>query len=77
MFSLSKINISVLQASLVEETISFAALDHIRELTCVSTLAVCLDNITCQVSISGILYKETLAIASLNGSKKFMQDTSV
>lgn len=63
MFSLSKINISVLQASLVEETISFAALDHIRELTCVSTLAVCLDNITCQVGTQ-VIFLVTLPVAS-------------
>ena len=54
MFSLSKINVSVIQASLVEETIPFSALDHIQELACVSTLAVCLDNITCQVRISNV-----------------------
>ena len=38
-----------MQVSLVEEMISFSALDQVRELTCVSVLALCLDNITCQV----------------------------
>ncbi|XP_063234537.1 bridge-like lipid transfer protein family member 1 isoform X2 [Bacillus rossius redtenbacheri] len=43
---LPKINITVLQASVVEEIISFSALDNIRDLTCVSLLAICFENIT-------------------------------
>ncbi|XP_064637366.1 bridge-like lipid transfer protein family member 1 isoform X3 [Lineus longissimus] len=49
MFSLSKINICVLQASIVEEVISFSALENIRDLTCVSMMAICVDSITCQL----------------------------
>ncbi|XP_039287951.1 LOW QUALITY PROTEIN: transmembrane protein KIAA1109 [Nilaparvata lugens] len=41
-----KINIALLQASVVEEVISFSALDNIRDLTCVSLLAVSLDGVT-------------------------------
>nr|CAD7595535.1 unnamed protein product [Timema genevievae] len=40
------VNITVLQASVVEEIISFSALDNIRDLTCVSLFAICFDNIT-------------------------------
>ncbi|KAK9502019.1 hypothetical protein O3M35_012630 [Rhynocoris fuscipes] len=43
---LPKINIALLQASVVEEVISFSALDNIRDLTCVSLLAVSIDNLT-------------------------------
>uniref|UniRef100_A0A8D8V2G3 Uncharacterized protein KIAA1109 n=1 Tax=Cacopsylla melanoneura TaxID=428564 RepID=A0A8D8V2G3_9HEMI len=43
---LPKINIAVLQVSVVEEVIAFSALDNIRDLTCVSFLAVCLEGIT-------------------------------
>nr|CAD7425599.1 unnamed protein product [Timema monikensis] len=43
---LPKVNITVLQASVVEEIISFSALDNIRDLTCVSLFAICFDNIT-------------------------------
>lgn len=41
-----QINITLLQASIVEEIISFSALDNIRDLTCVSLFTVCFDNIT-------------------------------
>ncbi|XP_052121267.1 transmembrane protein KIAA1109 isoform X3 [Frankliniella occidentalis] len=41
-----KVNVTLLQASLVEEIISFAALDNLRDLTCVSLFAVCLDTVT-------------------------------
>ncbi|XP_063974640.1 bridge-like lipid transfer protein family member 1 isoform X5 [Diachasmimorpha longicaudata] len=43
---LPKINITLLQASVVEEIISFSALDNIRDLTCVSLFAICLDQVT-------------------------------
>nr|XP_018906485.1 PREDICTED: uncharacterized protein KIAA1109 isoform X3 [Bemisia tabaci] len=43
---LPKINICVLQASIVEEVISFSALDNIRDLTCISLLALSFDGIT-------------------------------
>ena len=43
---LPKVNISLIQSSVVEEVISFAALDNIQELSCASLLAVCFDNIS-------------------------------
>ncbi|CAL4241100.1 unnamed protein product, partial [Meganyctiphanes norvegica] len=43
-----KVNITLLQASVVEEVISFSALDNIRDLTCVSLFSVCLDNVSLQ-----------------------------
>ena len=45
-------NISILQTSLVEQTISMSALEHIRELTCVSVLAVCVDDLSCEVLVN-------------------------
>ncbi|CAH1776489.1 unnamed protein product [Owenia fusiformis] len=48
MVTMSKINLCVLQASMVEEVIALSALEHVKDLTCVSLLAVCLDNISCQ-----------------------------
>lgn len=38
-----KVNIAVLQVSVVEEVIAFSALDNIRDLTCVSLLALSLE----------------------------------
>lgn len=35
-----------MQASVVEEIISFSALENIRDLTCVSLFAICLDDVT-------------------------------
>ncbi|XP_060850802.1 bridge-like lipid transfer protein family member 1 isoform X1 [Rhopalosiphum padi] len=49
---LPKINICVLQASIVEEVISFSALDNIRDLTCVSLLAICLEELTTKFHFS-------------------------
>lgn len=43
---LPKVNITLLQASVVEEIISFSALDNIRDLTCVSLFAICFDTVT-------------------------------
>ena len=43
-----QINVTLLQASVVEEVISFSALDNIRDLTCVSLFSVCLDNVSLQ-----------------------------
>lgn len=43
---LPKVNISLIQSSVVEEVISFAALDNIQELSCASLLAVCFDNVS-------------------------------
>ena len=42
-FSIKQINITLLQASVVEEVISFSALDNIRDLMCVSLLAVAIE----------------------------------
>ncbi|XP_076393962.1 transmembrane protein KIAA1109 homolog tweek isoform X14 [Megachile rotundata] len=41
---LPKMNITLLQASVVEEIISFSALENIRDLTCVSLFAICFDD---------------------------------
>ena len=43
MIILFQINITLLQASVVEEVISFSALDNIRDLMCVSLLAVAVE----------------------------------
>ncbi|KAG7214078.1 hypothetical protein KM043_001440 [Ampulex compressa] len=43
---LPKMNLTLLQASVVEEIISFSALENIRDLTCVSLFAICLDDVT-------------------------------
>jgi hypothetical protein len=48
---LPKINISLIQAAVVEEVISFAALDNIQELSCSSLLAVCFDNVSMKFHI--------------------------
>nr|XP_034186923.1 transmembrane protein KIAA1109 isoform X7 [Osmia lignaria] len=42
---LPKMNITLLQASVVEEIISFSALENIRDLTCVSLFAICFDDV--------------------------------
>ncbi|XP_065930911.1 bridge-like lipid transfer protein family member 1 isoform X5 [Magallana gigas] len=49
LLTVSKINICVLQAGIVEEVISFSALDNLHDLTCVSLLALCIDNVECQL----------------------------
>ena len=46
LIALPKVNISLIQSSVVEEVISFAALDNIQELSCASLLAVCFDNVS-------------------------------
>ncbi|XP_012270662.1 uncharacterized protein KIAA1109 isoform X2 [Orussus abietinus] len=43
---LPKMNITLLQASVVEEIISFSALENIRDLSCVSLFAICFDDVT-------------------------------
>ncbi|XP_043249927.1 transmembrane protein KIAA1109 isoform X1 [Colletes gigas] len=48
---LPKMNITLLQASVVEEIISFSALENIRDLTCVSLFAVCFDDVTARFYI--------------------------
>lgn len=42
---IQKINVSLIQSSVVEEVISFAALDNIQDLSCASLLAVSFDGI--------------------------------
>ncbi|XP_046402633.1 transmembrane protein KIAA1109 isoform X3 [Ischnura elegans] len=49
---LPKVNITLLQTSVVEEIISFSALDNLRDLTCVSLFAVCFNDITAQFYVS-------------------------
>lgn len=57
---------------MVEEIISFAALDNIRDLTCVSLFAVCLDTVTVrfhvgkQVSPSGFWISFSCLLQMLN-----------
>lgn len=41
-----QLNLTLLQASVVEEIISFSALENIRDLTCVSLFAICFDDVT-------------------------------
>ncbi|KAH1010974.1 hypothetical protein HUJ04_000423 [Dendroctonus ponderosae] len=41
-----QVNVTLLQVSIVEEIISFSALDNIKDLTCVSLFSVCFDNIS-------------------------------
>ncbi|XP_076753670.1 transmembrane protein KIAA1109 homolog tweek isoform X3 [Xylocopa sonorina] len=48
---LPKMNITLLQASVVEEIISFSALENIRDLTCVSLFAICFDDVTARFYI--------------------------
>ncbi|GFS00731.1 hypothetical protein ElyMa_001078900 [Elysia marginata] len=49
LFTLPKINICVLQASIVEEVIAFSNLGSVSDLTAVSLLAVCIDGVKCQL----------------------------
>lgn len=43
---MQKVNISLIQTSIVEEVISFAALDNVQDLSCASLLAISLDGIS-------------------------------
>lgn len=43
---LPKINVTLIQSSVVEEVISFAALDNVQELSCASLLAVCFESVS-------------------------------
>lgn len=58
-----QINLCVLQASLVEEVISFSALDNINELTCVSLMSLCIDDIS-------------FRLLSNNLSRKLLQEST-
>lgn len=46
---LPKVNVTLLQVSIVEEIISFSALDNIKDLTCVSMFSVCFDNVSAKL----------------------------
>lgn len=48
---LQKVNISLIQTSVVEEVISFSALDNIQELSCASHLAISLDSISARLHL--------------------------
>ena len=52
-----QVNICLIQASLVEEIVSISALDHAEDLTCVSLLSACLDNISCQLLMNNVSQK--------------------
>ncbi|XP_076446239.1 bridge-like lipid transfer protein family member 1 isoform X6 [Babylonia areolata] len=49
LFTLPKINVCVLQASIVEEVIPFSNLDNVNDLMAVSLLSLCLDSLRCQL----------------------------
>ncbi|XP_064482137.1 bridge-like lipid transfer protein family member 1 [Ornithodoros turicata] len=44
-----RINVMALQCSVVEEVISFSALDNLKDLACVSVVALCLDHVQMQL----------------------------
>lgn len=74
---LPKINISLIQAAVVEEIISFAALDNIQELSCSSLLAVCFDSVSMKFHIGKqtkacmqTVYTQPTARTGLTGIKK-------
>ncbi|KAF8784884.1 Transmembrane protein KIAA1109 like protein [Argiope bruennichi] len=52
LIKVNKVNISIMQASIVEEVIAFSALDNLKDLTCVSLLSICVDNTLIQLSHS-------------------------
>ncbi|XP_071552185.1 bridge-like lipid transfer protein family member 1 isoform X2 [Panulirus ornatus] len=70
-----RINVTLLQASVVEEVISFSALDNIRDLTCVSLFSVCLDNISLQF-YSGHQSKKSVQMYMRNPHDPVMQKKS-
>lgn len=74
---LPKINISLIQAAVVEEIISFAALDNIQELSCSSLLAVCFDSVSLKFHIGQqtkacmqTVYTQPTTRSGLGGFKK-------
>jgi len=76
MFAL-QINVCVVQASLVEEVISIAALERARELTCVSVLAASIDHITLQLLASSVTKCVDPKLAAAAGIKHSSIPTSV
>ncbi|KAG5893448.1 hypothetical protein JTB14_012167 [Gonioctena quinquepunctata] len=71
---LPKVNVTFLQVSIVEEIISFSALDNIKDLTCVSLFSVSFDNITaklhCDKQAKEVLQKFLKPAVVRSGSKK-------
>lgn len=74
---LPRVNFTLLQASIVEEIISFSALDNIRDLTCVSLFAVCLDRVTARFhsgrqarELVQIFQRPTVTTGSFAGKKR-------
>jgi hypothetical protein len=73
------VNLTLLQASIVEEIISFSALDNLRDLTCVSLFAICFDSVSAQF-YSGRQAKEVVqtfhrpAVAPTKKSKSKSQN---
>ncbi|XP_042881836.1 transmembrane protein KIAA1109 homolog isoform X7 [Penaeus japonicus] len=67
-----RVNVTLLQASVVEEVISFSALDNIRDLTCVSLFSVCLDNVSLQF-YSGHQSKKSVHMYMRNPHDPVMQ----
>lgn len=48
---LQRVNISLIQSSVVEEVISFSALDNVQDLSCASLLAISLDGISTRLHL--------------------------
>lgn len=48
---LQRVNISLIQTSVIEEVISFSALDNVQELSCASLLAVSFDGISARLHL--------------------------
>ncbi|CAH1991192.1 unnamed protein product [Acanthoscelides obtectus] len=71
---LPKVNFTLLQVSIVEEIISFSALDNIKDLTCVSLFSVCFDNVTaklhCDKQAKEVLQKFLRPAVVRSGNKK-------
>lgn len=67
-----QVNVTLLQASVVEEVISFSALDNIRDLTCVSLFSVCLDSVSLQF-YSGHQSKKSVQMYMRNPHDPVMQ----
>lgn len=51
LFVLQRVNISMIQTSVVEDVISFSALDNVQELSCAYLLAVSLDGISARLHL--------------------------
>ncbi|XP_063925143.1 bridge-like lipid transfer protein family member 1 isoform X3 [Zophobas morio] len=71
---LPKVNVTLLQVSIVEEIISFSALDNMKDLTCVSLFSVCFDNVTaklhCDKQAREVLQRFNRPAVVQTGSKK-------